>query len=255
RIRLLGVRAGWLFGYPRDGVMEEELATYAAAGVEASEVAMRMGLPDLASGALDAANAAWSSVGYFSETLPLVKRRAELLPQLTDVLEIGDCYAMESWTLFELARYGEAIAVARDGLAHIAGKGPNVELHVRAWLITTLHRTGAWDEALEEHGLIFDMLGERREDLPYFVSQAHAAAAIIHDSRGERAEADRLQGALVRLASARAGRVYGFLRRLLIRREEIALADSLARPDNWRAHANDAYEADIELLAATGDWA
>jgi class 3 adenylate cyclase len=256
RIRLLGVRAGWLFGYPREGPADEdELAAYAAAGVEASEVAMRMGLPDLASGALDAANAAWSSVGYFSEMLPLVERRAGLLPQLTDVLEIGDCYAMEAWTLFELARYDEAIAVARDGLGHIAGKGPNVELHVRAWLVTALHRTGAWDEALEEHGFISDMLGERRDDLPYFVSQAHASAAMIHDARGERAEADRLQGALVRLATVRAGRVYGFLRRLLIRREEIAVAASLARPDNWRAHANDAYEADIELLAATGDWA
>jgi hypothetical protein len=255
RIRLLGIRAGWLFGYPRaDPVGEEELAGYAAAGIEAADVAMRMGLPDLASGALDAANAAWSSVGYFSETLPLIERRATLLPQLTDILEIGDCYAMQAWALFELARYEEATAVALDGLSQVAGKGPNVELHLRAWLVTALHRTGRWDEALHEHGLIFDMLGERRDDLPYFVSQAVASAALIHDARGERAEADRLQGGLVRLASARAGRVFGFLRRLLIRRDEIALAGSLARPENWRVHANDAYESDIELLAATADW-
>jgi class 3 adenylate cyclase len=255
RIRLLGIRAGWLFGYPRsEPVGEDELAGYAAAGLEAADVAMRMGLPDLASGALDAANAAWSSVGYFSETLPLIERRSRLLPRLTDILEIGDCYAMQAWALFELARYEEAIAVAHDGLSHIAGRGPNVELHLRAWLVTTLHRTGRWDEAVHEHGMIFDMLGERRDDLPYFVSQAVASAGTIHDARAERAEADRLQDAIVRLASARAGRVYGFLRRLLIRRGELRLAGSLVRPENWRVHANDAYESDIELLAATAEW-
>jgi class 3 adenylate cyclase/tetratricopeptide (TPR) repeat protein len=255
RVRLLGIRAGWLFGYPREDVSaDEELRSYADAGVEAAEVALRMGLPDLASGALDSANAAWSSVGNWSETLPLIERRAELLPQLTDVLEIGDCYAMLVWALFEMGRYEEATGISDDGLAVVAGKGPNVELHLRAWLVASLHRLGRWDEALAEHVLIQELLGDRREDPPYFVTQGVAAAATIHQVRAERAEADRLQAGLVRLASAQAGRVYSFLRRLLIVRGELDLAGSLARPTNWRIHANDVYEADAEFAAAMKDW-
>jgi class 3 adenylate cyclase/tetratricopeptide (TPR) repeat protein len=255
RVRLLGIRAGWLFGYPREGdVTDEELRAYAASGLEAADVAMRMGLPDLASGALDSANAAWSSVGYFSETLPLIEHRAKLLPQLTDVLEIGDCYAMHAWALFELGRYEEGLRIADEGLTEVAGKGPNVELHLRAWRVTTLHRLARWDEALVDHAFVQELLGDRRDDLPYFVTQAVAVAAMIHHARGERAEADRLQAGLVRLVSAQAGRVYGFLKRLLIVRGELALAGSLGRPDNWRVHANDAYEADAEFVAATEDW-
>jgi class 3 adenylate cyclase len=255
RIRLLSIRAGWLFGYPpAEPVAEDELAAYAAAGVEAADVAIRMGLPDLASGALDSANAAWSSVGYYVETLPLNERRAQLLPQLTDVLEIGDCYAMQTWALFELGRYGEALDVARDGLSHVAGKGPNVELHLRAWVVTSLHRTGRWDDALSEHALVQELLGDRREDLPYFVTQGIASAAMIHDSRGERAEADRLQAGLLRLAGVQAGRVYGFLTRLLVQRGDLVTARTLARPNNWRVHANDAYESDMEFLATRGEW-
>jgi tetratricopeptide (TPR) repeat protein len=255
RVRLLGIRAGWLFGYPREDVStDEELRGYADAGVEAADVALRMGLPDLASGALDSANAAWSSVGYWSETLPLIERRAELLPQLTDVLEIGDCYAMLAWALFEMGRYEEAARISDDGIAVVAGKGPNVELHLRAWLVAILHRLGRWDEALAEHALVQGLLGDRREDPPYFVTQGVAAAATIHQVRGERAEADRLQASLVRLASAQAGRVYSFLRRLLIVRGELDLVGSLSRPTNWRVHANDGYEADAEFAAAMQDW-
>jgi hypothetical protein len=212
-----------------------------------------MGLPNLASNALDNANAAWSSVGYFSETLPLIRRRAELLPQLTDVLEIGDCYAMLTWALFELGRYDEADLMAREGLTQVAGKGRSVELHLRSWLATILHRTARWDEALAEHALVQELLGERRDDLPYFVTQGVNAAAMIHHARGERADADRLEAGLVRLASV-SGRVYDFVRRLLVVRGELELAGSIERPGNWRVHANDAYEADAEFVAATGAW-
>jgi class 3 adenylate cyclase/tetratricopeptide (TPR) repeat protein len=254
RIRLLGIQAGWLFGYPREGgVSEEELGGYAAAGVEAAEVALRMGLPNLASGALDAANAAWSSVGYFSETLPLIEQRMELLPNLTDILEIGDAYAMHTWALYELGRYDDADRVAREGLAQVTGKGRSVELHLRSWLVTILHRTARWDEALGQHALVQQLLGDRRDDLPYFVTQGVTSAALIHHARGERAEADRLEAGLVRLAAI-SGRVYDFLRRLLVIRGELELAASIERPRNWRVHANDAYEADAEFVAASRAW-
>jgi hypothetical protein len=153
-----------------------------------------------------------------------------------------------------MGRYEEAARISDDGIAVVAGKGPNVELHLRAWLVAILHRLGRWDEALAEHALVQGLLGDRREDPPYFVTQGVAAAATIHQVRGERAEADRLQASLVRLASAQAGRVYSFLRRLLIVRGELDLVGSLSRPTNWRVHANDGYEADAEFAAAMQDW-
>ena len=45
RIRLLGVRAGWLFGYPLpEQATMEDLRPYESAGIEAAEVAVRHGL-------------------------------------------------------------------------------------------------------------------------------------------------------------------------------------------------------------------
>ena len=115
RIRLLGVRAGWPFGYPDPTWTEDDLLPYEEAGVEAAEVALRMGLPNLASGALDAANAAWASQGLYGRVLPVWERRSSIQPLVTDVAEAGDCYAMGAWTLFELGRYTEALVQAEPG--------------------------------------------------------------------------------------------------------------------------------------------
>jgi class 3 adenylate cyclase len=255
RIRLLRVRAGWPFGYPLpEGGSEEDFAAFEAAGIEAAEVALRMDLPDLASGAYDAANACWASGGFYNHVHRLWEPRAELLPRLTDPLEIGDCYAAGAWSLFELGRYPESVEIADVGLAAVAGRGPNVELHVRAWRVTTLHRIGRWNEALEEHGLIYQLLDERRDNPPYFVSGAIAAAAMIHEARGERVESDRLSDALMRAAAPVSGRGYGPLIRLLVMRDDVQGAGSLERPPSWRVHTNDVYEGEAELLAGTGDW-
>jgi class 3 adenylate cyclase len=255
RIRLLAVRAGWLFGFPlSEQATEEDLRPYEAAGIEAAEVALRLGLPDLASGALDAANATWSSMGLYGRVLPLWERRAELLPQLTDPLEIGDCYAMGAWTLFELGRYRDALAIADGGLPQIAGRGPNVELHLRSWRVAILHRLARWDEALQEDALVRELLDERRDNPPYFVTQAIATVAMIHEARGERVESDRLSGALRRLTAGVSSRGHGSLVRLLVVRGELAAARSLTRPSNWRVHANDIYEAEAELLGAAEAW-
>jgi class 3 adenylate cyclase/tetratricopeptide (TPR) repeat protein len=254
RIRLLGVRAGWLFGYPLpEQATMEDLRPYESAGIEAAEVALRMGLPDLASGALDAANAAWVSLGYYNRMFPLWERRAELLPVLTDPLEIGDCYSAGAWCLFELGRYPEGLGIADDGLVQIAGRGPNVELHVRSWRVAILHRLARWDEALAEHELIRDLLDERRDDPPYFVSQAIAVVGMIHESRGDRVESDRMTGTLTRIAPGNS-RVQAFLQRLLAMRGDLSTARSFEPTVHWRVHANDLYEADAELLAAAGTW-
>ena len=68
--------------------------------------------------------------------------------------ELGDLYAMGAWTHYEIGRYGRALELADTGLDTIAGRGPNVELHLRPWRVASLYRLGRWDEALEEFAAV-----------------------------------------------------------------------------------------------------
>jgi class 3 adenylate cyclase/tetratricopeptide (TPR) repeat protein len=253
RVRLMGLRAGWPFGYPGTR-SDEELEEFEKIGLEAAEMAMRIGEPNLASGALDQASAAWGARGWYGRARPIWERRAAIIPEMTDVLEIGDAYAMGAWGLYELGRYTEAVEVSGSGLAVIIGRGPNVELHVRSWRLAALHRLGDWDEAIVEFGHVLDLLDDRRDDPPYFVTHAFAAAAAIHEARGDRVRSDRLAGLLSRLAGEGQARMVPWLGRFLVLRGDIEAARALGRAANWQVHAADAYEADSELLAAGGVW-
>ncbi len=78
--------------------------------------------------------------------------------------------------------------------------------------------------------------------------------ATIHEARGDRVESDRAAARLTSLATSFAGRLHPFLVRLLVDRGDLDIAETRPRPVNWRVHAADAYEADAELLAASGAW-
>ena len=65
RIRLLGIRAGWPFAFSPEGYSEAELEELEAAGLEAAEMALRMGLPNRASAAFDQALAPWIARGWY----------------------------------------------------------------------------------------------------------------------------------------------------------------------------------------------
>ena len=254
RIRLLGVRAGWPFGFPDPAATEDDLVPFEAAGVEAAEVALRMGLPNLASGALDAANAAWASLGLYGRVLPLWERRSSIQPLVTDVAEIGDCCAMGAWTLYELGRYTDALGQADEGIAAVTGKEPGMELHARCWRIAALQRLGRWDEALEEYEWVVGLLGEGADHPPYFVTQGIAVATLIRELRGDRAISDQMTSTMLSLEGGQSGRLYPFLLRVLVVRGDLERARSIALPSTWQVHANDTYEARAELVAASGAW-
>jgi hypothetical protein len=256
RIRLLGLRAGWPFAYPDLTVPDEELTVFQDAGIEASELAMRMGLPNLASGALDQANAIWVARGLYGRSFPLWERRAELASLLTDVLEIGDLYAMGAWHLCELARYEEALAVADRGIDALAGRALPVDIHVRSWRLVGLHRLGRWDEALVEFDAIRALLDDERDDPPYFVTHAYCAAGSIYEARGERLDSDRIADIVRTLQSTRASaRLYGPALRLWVERGEAEVAARVAYgEEEWRVHAAEAFEGWAELAAARGRW-
>jgi hypothetical protein len=81
---------------------------------------------------------------------------------------------------------------------------------------------------------------------------------MIHESRGNRLEADRLTDLLLGLVSANivTSRLGTWLAQLLVLRGEFDLARSVidSRPPTWRVHATALWEGQCGLIAATEDW-
>jgi class 3 adenylate cyclase/tetratricopeptide (TPR) repeat protein len=252
RVRLLGVRAGWPFPFPGSDFVDPESSE--AAGAEAAEIAMRLGMPNLASGVLDNAASGWAAHGNYARTLAIWNRRGEVIGQVTEAFEIGDYWAMGAWTYYELGDYAAATRAIADGEAAVAGlAGDNIHIHLDAWKVATLHRLGRWDEALEWFSRVRDMLDERRERPPYFACHAYGAAAQIHTARGDLVQSDYLTQILAPLLSGASGRLYPWLLRLHLLRGDLSAASSLERPPVWRVHAGDAYESESELAYASAD--
>src|SRR4051812_5407551 len=178
RVRLLGVQAGWLFTFPMTEGNDPK--GYVTAGVEAADMAMRLGMPNLANGVLDNAASAWTAVGDYSKMIPLWERRGEVVPYVTDAFEIGDFWAMGGWMYFEIADYPSAMRCVDAGLDVIARIGANnLDVHLSAWKAATLHRTGHWDEALTVCEHVRDTLDERRDQPPYFAMHAYGVAGLV----------------------------------------------------------------------------
>jgi class 3 adenylate cyclase len=254
RIRLLSLRSGWLFAFPNEHVTEPEMEIFERAGIEASEIAARLGLWDLASGALDLAGASRCSVGRYGAAKDLHDLRRSVMPHVTNLMEIGDFYSVGIWIDVELGRYREAIGRGAEALATIGGRGPNVEIHTRAWLGAALWLAGRWDESLQETAAVTELLGDQRDDPPYFAMHTFGAAAVIHEARGEQAEARRLLETMATAASPSSGRTYPHLVRVLTERGDLERAWAVERPWNWRVHYTDALFAEAERVAASARW-
>ena len=175
------------------------------------------------------------------------------MPFVTDGLEIGDFYAMGAWMRYELGRYGSAMQIVDEGEPIVALRGVSTQIHLLSWKIATLHRLGRWDEALEGFERLRDLLDDRRDRPPYFATHAFGAAGQIHTSRGDLVESDRIVHVLRPLMSNASARLYPWLLRLLVVRGDVAEASAMRRSVAWLVHGGDAYEAESELVHATGD--
>jgi class 3 adenylate cyclase/tetratricopeptide (TPR) repeat protein len=254
RIRLLGIRALWPFAFSPEAYSEAELEELEAAGLQAAEMARRMGLPNRASAAFDQATGPWVSSGRYGRLIPIWELRSEIIPEVTDMLEIGDFYAAGAWAHFEVGRYGRALEIADEGLVAITGREPSSELHISAWRTASLYRLGRWDEALEGFAMIRQMLENREDDPPYFATHAFGVAGVIYERRGERVQSDGLAAAILRMVTGSSGRLYPTLLRFLVVRGDLVQAKGISRPHNWQIHAGDALEAEAERLAAAEEW-
>src|SRR5205823_3037083 len=128
----------------------------------------------------------------YGEAISVVDRRVAVVDEIRDPLEVGDVFCIASWLRCEAGRYGEAIAFAQQGYERILEQMPSSAVHAQAWKALARFRLGDWDQFLEDFELLQAMLGDRREDPPYFVTRPFGPAAMVLDARGNGPAADRL---------------------------------------------------------------
>ena len=257
RVRLLTAHALWPFGYPDYEMGPSELFEMERAGLEAADEALRLGKPNLASGALDAAGGVSGSRGMYGRAVAINERRIELVPLLTDPLEIGDTFAAMAWCQHEIGRYAEAERVSSQGLDVVEGRPPSPAS--TCWRGERSLDTGRADGTmrLEDLAALQVLLGDRREDPPYFASPCFVAAALVHHWRGNAVEVDRMLSYLMPLAAAiDSSRLVPWIAKLLIARGDLDQAERFlsSPPDRWRVHTGMFIEGRMELVAAKHDW-
>jgi class 3 adenylate cyclase/tetratricopeptide (TPR) repeat protein len=254
RVRLLSVHAGWPYAFPQEGLTDGEREEFESAGYEAADIALRMGLPNLASQALDTANGAWISIGDYGRVLSSWERRAEILPRVTDDIEVGDFFAMGAWIHWATGEYERALALADEGLDRVRGNAVPLWLFIASWKVLVESRLGRWDGAVEIMAQVNTALGEDREDPPSFTAPAYAVLGMIYARRGEEVASDRLTDLVERFGSYVGGRLYPHRIRLELARGRVDAARALPRPENWRVFTGEALEAEAEVIVARRAW-
>jgi class 3 adenylate cyclase len=183
RARLLMSRAFRPFAaWTRRIVSEEELRESESAGLAASDMAMRLGRPDLASAALDAAVTAPGNRGDYGRMKTINSRRLALIDLLDDPFELGDIYSMNAWCDAYIGNLAEARDFAEAGV-EAAGDSPTV-VGCLSWLSFAEFCLGRWERVVDElQPAIEYRLGERAGSPPHFTIPAYGAAAFILDAR------------------------------------------------------------------------
>jgi class 3 adenylate cyclase/tetratricopeptide (TPR) repeat protein len=259
RIKIQMIRATWAFAYPERGFTDEEFAGLERAGMDAYETAMQLGLPNLASAALDAAQSVPGSQGHWARAVEYSQIREKLLPDLTDLDEVGDATACAAWNHYEVGLYRTSERWASEGIRRTEGRAVAFRLHSHAWRCVARFRLGDWDAAMQDYQTIRDQLDERRDEPPYFAAHAYGAALLMDHARGGSAEMERLADLLSPLESTSEGRftrLRPWLAMVSIVRGDFGQAhdrlDDL--PAGWRVHGGEVLEARCELVRAEAAW-
>ena len=149
RANLLAISASWPFAYPDDS--NEPPEDYVARGLEAVDIALRLGDVDLASGCYDAAAGVYNSRGDYRASMTIWRRRWELRDRITDDLEVVDLHAVGAWASWEVGEYDDAVRYAEAIEGRIQHPGAS---HAQSWRVAALYRLGRWDEALAAFAVV-----------------------------------------------------------------------------------------------------
>jgi class 3 adenylate cyclase len=250
RANLLAISASWPFAYPDDS--NEAAEDYVARGLEAVDIALRLGDVDLASGCYDAAAGVYNSRGDYRASLTIWRRRWELRDRITDDLELVDLHAMGAWESWEVGAYDDAVRYAEAIEGRIQHPGAS---HAQSWRVAALYRLGRWDEALATFAVVRGRLDDERDLPPNACTHMYGAAAIIREARGEHREADALASIIARVPQ-QGCRLYGWRTQLALLRGEDERARRLlaSPPPAWQVHASVVWEARCDAVLAFGEW-
>jgi class 3 adenylate cyclase/tetratricopeptide (TPR) repeat protein len=256
RVRLQSIRASWPFAFPETPMTEQEALDCERLGLEAAQMALRLGMYDLASGALDASGGFGISRGLYARVREIQVQRLDIMPHVSDHLEIGDTHAMIAWSGHELGQYREGLGSAEEGVRLVEGTAANAAIHAASWQAVLEYRVGEWDRALATFERVRELLDDRRDDPPYFATHAFGAVGIIAERRSDSVESDRLTGLLVPLGGGFSTRLLPWLVLLLVERGDLAPAKDLLEtlPPAWRVHTTEVLEARCEFVAVAAAW-
>jgi len=185
--RLLLARGyiAYAFGHRRT-ITDDEYERASADADEATQMAVRLGRADLASASLDSAGATLWPRGVYGRSLPLIRRRLDLAEALEDPWELGDIHAVAAWATAMMGDYPEAVRLATKGEALTAGEAQGMALHNLSWGAFAEFALGNWDVVVDEIvPRVLALLGERKDDPPYFTAHAFGSAAFVHEARGD----------------------------------------------------------------------
>jgi hypothetical protein len=268
-VRLLLLKGFWQHAFPRrDGEPPDYLITpeeSLRSAEQAVNDAVAMGRPDLESAALDAVTAYYLPRGLYSAAWRPTRRRLSLIGDLHDLWEIGDTYAMQGWLGYHTGAYREAFDRCDEGFSRTVAEAPSLALHCLRWRCLARFRLGDWRGVRRDLGIARDLLGEHRDDPPHFVSPAFAAAALVHEYRGEHVAADAMLEVLSLAYQRRPegdrdalplGQWAEFVAPLLARRGRHKEARRLLAATTYRRRGRLGllFEARLEVAAEGGEW-
>jgi class 3 adenylate cyclase len=260
RVRLMMAQAFLPWAYPKPDHSDEDFGAAQGLGEQAAEMALRINRHNLASGCLDAVSATMMTQGRYADSKRVIERRLGIVDRIQDPLEVGDIHSLASWVANYIGLYRDAVAHAERGFELTVGQMPSAAVHCQSWKALGLFRLGQWGRFLEAFALLQELLGDRRNDPPYFASLPFGAAALVHVIQGDDPAADRVFAVIDDL-SARKGPRMESMRGLgalaLARRGEFHRARQLLRSIATEKAAELApavLPVECELVAEEQDW-
>ena len=173
----LGFRAG-IGGNPQPA----ELEVAERWALRAVESARRLGLPDLLSAALDAADANALSNDDMDRVLAFVQERHAIADRVSTP-ERADAWIVAAWAETirgNLAAAEDAAERSRAGFG--AGQAASFVLGATCWRIVALHALGRWDEVMQEAVRAERSLEESQLTAPWYAFNGFLA--ILATARG-----------------------------------------------------------------------
>jgi ATP/maltotriose-dependent transcriptional regulator MalT len=204
-------------------------------------------------------------LGRYGVCREITGRRLALVGRIRDPLEVGDIHSVAAWVRVYTGLNHEGLALARRGFELTRDEMPSAALHCQAWVALAQFRLGDWAEFFSAFEGVRALLGDRRDEPPYFASRPFGAAAYVYDVQGDDAAADRVLESIeeilmwrgqavegTRLASTRALAALAYGRRGDFDRARAYLGDLLDQPAS--AAGPLVVEAACDLTAMEGAW-